>query len=192
MARHLPPGTHVDCTAGSLDFALQRRGSSPDADMDAVRACEAAAERLGKQLRSVGGGEQELPLRIVTVQPLAATLRHAAVFPPLPHQLAGAAAADAGRAERDQVPRCLEPVELLCGLEGSGRWPDDPEAHAKTKAAVGVQLAHLLQSSFGLDAQGVCVQREERGSGVELRDDCNVGQASSPHFCPEVPALKWL
>lgn len=68
-----------------------------------------------KQLRSLAS--DSLPLRVVAVQPLAPVLRHAAAFPPLPHLLAGAPH-DALASEH--VARCLEPVELLCQLEGSG------------------------------------------------------------------------
>ena len=68
-----------------------------------------------KRLRSLVS--ESLPLRVVAVQPLAPVLRHAAAFPPLPHLLAGAPR-DALAGE--QVARCLEPVELMCQLEGSG------------------------------------------------------------------------
>ncbi len=68
-----------------------------------------------KRLRSLAS--DSLPLRVVAVQPLAPVLRHAAAFPPLPHLLAGAPH-DALASEH--VARCLEPVELLCQLEGSG------------------------------------------------------------------------
>lgn len=35
----------------------------------------------------------------------------------------------------------------------AGKWADDPEAFRKMKAALGVQLAQALESSFGLDAR---------------------------------------
>ena len=54
---------------------------------------------------------------MMAVQALAPVLRHTAAFPPVPHLLAGAPRdALAG----DHVARCLDPVELLCQLEGSG------------------------------------------------------------------------
>ena len=36
---------------------------------------------------------------------------------------------------------------------GTGKWADDPQAFKKMKAALGVQLALGLESSFGLDAE---------------------------------------
>jgi hypothetical protein len=47
LHRHLPPGTSVACLAGSLDDALRRKHSTPQADAAAAKLCEAAAERLG-------------------------------------------------------------------------------------------------------------------------------------------------
>lgn len=47
LHRHLPPGTSVVCLAGSLDDALRRKHSTPQADAAAAKLCEAAAERLG-------------------------------------------------------------------------------------------------------------------------------------------------
>ena len=35
----------------------------------------------------------------------------------------------------------------------AGKWADDPEAFKKMKAALGVQLAQALESSFGVDAE---------------------------------------
>ncbi|KAL4426966.1 hypothetical protein ABPG77_009527 [Micractinium sp. CCAP 211/92] len=148
LQRHLPKGCTVACHAGALDAALRRKHSSLDADTLAARLCEGAAERLGKRLRSLAS--DSLPLRVVSVQPLAAVLRHAAAFPPLPHLLAGA---PRDTLASDHVARCLQPVELLCQLEGSGKWPDHPEAFQKMKAAVGCQLAQLMHQTLGMDAQ---------------------------------------
>ena len=75
----------------------------------------AARPLCSKRLRSLAS--DSLPLRVVAVQPLAPVLRHAAAFPPLPHLLAGA---PRDALASDHVARCLEPVELLCQLEGTG------------------------------------------------------------------------
>lgn len=148
VQRHLPAGTHVAICSGAVDGALRRRHGSPDADVAAVRLCEAAVVRLGKRLRTLDG----LTLKIVGTQPLAPVLRHAAAFPPQPHLLAGAAHADVFDPDSESIPRCLPAVEILCQLEGSGKWPDGPAAFAKMKAAVGVELAQTLQSGFGIEA----------------------------------------
>ncbi len=64
-----------------------------------------------------------LPLRVVAVQPVSAALRDTTAFPPLPHPLATANLGAAARGDLGRVPRCLEPLELLVQLEGSGLSP---------------------------------------------------------------------
>lgn len=71
--------------------------------------------KLGKQLRSASS----LPLKVVAVQPLSAAARHTAAFPPLPHPLAGGQRARPGA----RLPRCVEAIELMAQLEGSGGLP---------------------------------------------------------------------
>ena len=148
LQRHLPSGTLVVGSSGAMDCALNRRHGSQDADVAAVRLCEAAIVRLGKRLRTLDG----LTLKIVGTQPLAPVLRHAAVFPPQPHLLAGAAHADVFDPDSESIPRCVSAVEVLCQLEGSGKWPDGPAAFAKMKSALGIELAQTLQSGFGIEA----------------------------------------
>ncbi|KAL3158789.1 hypothetical protein ABBQ32_011516 [Trebouxia sp. C0010 RCD-2024] len=145
LHRHLPAGSTVSSQAGCLDFVLQSRHAEANAQIQSSRLLDATIDRLSKQIR----GLTNLTLNITSTQPLSAVSRHTAPFYPLPHPLAGAGvAAGAGR-----IPRCLEPAELLLQLEGSGKWADDPEAFRRMKAALGVQLAQALESSFGLDAE---------------------------------------
>jgi hypothetical protein len=80
------------------------------------RQIEAAIAKLGKQLRSASS----LPLKIVAVQPLSAAARHTAAFPPLPHPLAGGPHADPSGC----LARCLDTMDLLAQLEGSGKHSD--------------------------------------------------------------------
>lgn len=95
------------------------------------------------------------PRQVVSTQPLSAVSRHTAVFPPLPHLLAGAPHASLPPAggKAPVVPRCLDPMEIVCQLEGSGRWPDSVAAFLRMKAALGVQLAQALAASYALEAQ---------------------------------------
>lgn len=63
LQRHLPEGTVVVGFGGSLDTALRRnRHVSPDYDVQAARLCEAATERLSKQLRALS----DVALRVGT------------------------------------------------------------------------------------------------------------------------------
>ena len=81
--------------------------------MLSCRQLAAATEKLGKQLRAL----TTTALRVIAVQPLGAASRQTAPFHPLPHPAAGAAEGTGGP---HGVPRCLEPIELLVRLEGSG------------------------------------------------------------------------
>lgn len=56
--------------------------------------------------------------QVVGVQPLSAVSRHTAAFVPLPHPWVGGPPRQAGKHGR--VPRCLEPIEVMVQLEGSG------------------------------------------------------------------------
>ncbi|KAK9832639.1 hypothetical protein WJX81_006336 [Elliptochloris bilobata] len=142
LGRHLLCAT-VTGTAGLLDGVLAQQGASADQLASARRGAEAASAKLTRQLRGLSG----VALRVLAVAPAAAALRHTAAFPPLPHPLAGGAGDDVSG-----VPRCLEPLELLVQLEGSGKWPDDAAAFAKARAALGCQLAEALAGSYGLRA----------------------------------------
>jgi U3 small nucleolar RNA-associated protein 22 len=86
------------------------------------------------------------PLQVNTVQALSATLRHTAPFFPQPHPLAGGPIAAGGL---PSLPRCLAPLDLMVQLEGSGKWPDDPAAYSKMKAALGCQVALALEAGAG-------------------------------------------
>lgn len=154
LQRHLPEGTVVWVYGSALDTALRRnRLVPPDYDVHAARLAEAATDRLSKQLR----GLSDVTLRVVSTQPLAPVLRHAAPFPPIPNTLAGAPLtalpASARGSTPAPVPRCVEPLEVACQLEGSGKWPESVAAFLKTKAAMGVQLARALEASYGLEAR---------------------------------------
>ncbi len=57
------------------------------------------------------------------MQPLSASARHTAAFPPLPHPLiggGGSAADGSSSGKAGRVARCLEAVDVLVQLEGSG------------------------------------------------------------------------
>jgi len=148
IPHHCPDVNGVDVPAMALSRALNKnnnKNSSHGALYE--RACLNGATKLGKILRSLDS--ESMTLTIVNVQPVAAVLRNAAAFPPVPHLLAGSSLADD---TSDLIPRCPPAIEVLCQLEGSGKWPDAPVAYAKMKAALGVQLAQTLKSSYGMDA----------------------------------------
>jgi U3 small nucleolar RNA-associated protein 22 len=118
LGRHLARGARIDCSAGRLDAALapQPPALGRPGAVAAGRAAEAALDKLGKQLRALG----EVVLKVVGVQPLSAASRRTAPFVPEPHPLVGGPGGLAAAAASPQLPRCLEPLEVMVQLEGSG------------------------------------------------------------------------
>lgn len=131
-----------------------------------------------KRLRSLAS--DSLPLRVVSVQPLAAVLRHAAAFPPLPHLLAGA---PRDALASDHVARCLQPVELLCQLEGSG---------GRLGGLVGQPAGQPSPSSAALLAAPAmhCQLAPGRVGGREHRQGTSAaGPARLPNHPTQCPSL---
>lgn len=108
-------------------------------------AVQTAVDSLNQKLRRLAGAGV-LPLGLQAVVGAAAALRATAVPLPVPHALAGPVLDTAVLTTR-QVPRRIEPLELMITLEGSGRWPDDPAAVSKTKTAFLLQVGKPLVTS---------------------------------------------
>lgn len=123
LGRHLGAGAEVACSASRLDPALEAHGGKQQQHQQralgtvaAGRAAEAALDKLGKQLRALG----EVVLKVTGVQPLSAASRRTAPFVPEPHPLAGGPGGMAAVAGAAGLARCLEPLEVMVQLEGSG------------------------------------------------------------------------
>jgi hypothetical protein len=136
------------------------------ADVAAARGAETAAEKLGKQLRSLEG----LALKVVAVQPLSPVARGTAPLPPLPHPLAGGAARSGGG-----VARCLEPVEVLVTLEssGGGAWGAERARGARKRVAgVHPRAPHRPRAFAG-----------PRGDDYKSRRRRCAQLTRAPHWC---------
>ncbi|KAI3902275.1 hypothetical protein MKW92_046280 [Papaver armeniacum] len=102
----------------------------------------AAFEVLSKRLRSI----KDIPLSVSSVQPLDPAFRSTSVFLPEPHPLAN----EKVKGRTSQFPStCIQPVEVMIQLEGSGNWPMDDVAIQKTKHAFLLQIGDSLQKSWG-------------------------------------------
>lgn len=148
LCRHLSlSSAAIKVTAGQLDFALFVRDRDQVSVMPKLLE---AFESLSKKLRAI----ENLPLKVVSVQPLSAAFRHTAVYYPQPHPLAD----ESGPQRVTQViGACPDPLEIVLQLEGSGRWPDDPVAIRKTKVAFCLKIADSLQEKWGV----CCVAAED-------------------------------
>ncbi|KAB5547640.1 hypothetical protein DKX38_011046 [Salix brachista] len=103
-----------------------------------------AFDVLSKRLRLI----EDIPLKVSSVQPLDPAFRFTSVFPPEPHPLAS---------EKGNVPRlhkltssCIQPLEVMIQLEGSGNWPMDDVAIEKTKSAFLLKIGESLENSWGM------------------------------------------
>lgn len=123
-----------------LDFCLHVGGKDPISfSGDLIRALEV----LSKRLRLL----DEIPLKISSVQPLDPALSHTSVFPPEPHPLAF----EKGVASMPKfATTCIQPIEVMIQLEGSGNWPLDITAIEKTKSAFLLKVGESLQNRWGM------------------------------------------
>ncbi|XP_074312667.1 uncharacterized protein LOC141648101 isoform X2 [Silene latifolia] len=144
LSRHLSLlEDRITVSADQLDFSLCSGSADPvSLTGDLIKAYET----LAKHLRLL----DEIPLRVSSVQPLDPAFRFTSVFPPEPHGLAGSRS-------HNVSATCVQPVDILIQLEGSGNWPMDEVATEKTKAAFLLKIAESLQSKHGV----TCVATED-------------------------------
>eukprot|EP00899_Mesostigma_viride_P014212 jgi/Mesvir1/22792/Mv14179-RA.2 len=145
LSRHLKISADaVQTSLGVLDLVLDLDAEDPELRVQAIHQ---QFLHLSKMLRALKG----LPLAIVSLQPTGAVFRHTAVSVPHAHPLASSDAASFSRtSEGEPPPLCVDTLEVLMQLEGSGKWPDKPEPVRKMKAAFYVQISKSLMSSFNV------------------------------------------
>lgn len=120
-----------------------------------------ATEKLNEVLR----GLQDVPLHIISVQDIDPSRRRTDVFIKPYHPLAD----DEGLLQ-SAVPRCIEPIDVLLGLETSGSWPVDSKAFEITKTAMYAQMSlSLKKSGYFTKASRECVDLFLHGFVFRLR-----------------------
>ncbi|CAN6462854.1 unnamed protein product [Victoria cruziana] len=137
LSSHLAiPKERIFVVCDQLDFCLLNGTRDTISYSGDIRK---AFDVLSKRLHSL----DDLPLRISSVQLLDSASRRASVFPPKPHPLAHEK--DVRLGTESVVPTCLQPMEVMVQLEGSGSWPLDSIALEKTKAAFLLKIGESLQ-----------------------------------------------
>ncbi|XWS42061.1 hypothetical protein CRYUN_Cryun17cG0136500 [Craigia yunnanensis] len=131
-----------------LDFSLLHGGKDPVSHSGRLLG---TFEELSKRLRSI----EDIPLRISSVQPLDSAFRFTSVFPPEPHPLANKKV-DLARLH-NFTPFCVQSLEVMIQLEGSGNWPMDDVSIEKTKSVFLLKIAESLQNNWGM----TCTATEE-------------------------------
>lgn len=142
LSRHLSiPKEKVVPIVDQLDFCLLHRDVDP---ISFSKSLLVALEELSKRLLQLN----DIPLKVSTVQALDSAARLTSVFPPMPHPLAHEKSV--GIKLRKPVSTCINPVEVMIQLEGSGSWPMDEIAIEKTKTAFLLRIAESLQNNWGM------------------------------------------
>ncbi|XP_022751385.1 nucleolar protein 6 isoform X2 [Durio zibethinus] len=131
-----------------LDFSLLHVGKDPVSYSGRLLG---TFEELSKRLRSI----QDIPLRVSSVQPLDSAFRFTSVFPPEPHPMA-TKRVDGARVH-NFTPFCVQSLEVMIQLEGSGNWPMDDVSIEKTKSVFLLKIAESLHNNWGM----TCTATEE-------------------------------
>ena len=107
---------------------------------------------------------KDLPLLINSVQGVSSVFRQTDVFAPLPCCFKYDAKSDKNmqfKLDHKYVPKYplgpvmipyVKPLEIVCQLESSGKWPDDLKCIKRLKAAFYLQIVQLLRENHGLCA----------------------------------------
>ncbi|CAJ2646395.1 unnamed protein product [Trifolium pratense] len=142
LSRHLSLSKeNIAVVVDQLDFSLAHGAVDPISHSGSLLE---AFDILSKRLRLIGN----LPLKVSSVQPLDSAFRFTSVFPPEPHLLANEKI-ESLRLNK-LVPSCIQPLEIMIQLEGSGNWPMDEIAIEKTKSSFLIQIGESLQKKWGM------------------------------------------
>ncbi|KAK9165520.1 hypothetical protein Scep_000711 [Stephania cephalantha] len=99
-----------------------------------------AFEALSKCLRKL----DDIPLKVISVQPLDSAFRLTSVFPPQPHPLA--TAKGTGLKSQKLLSTCIQPLEVMIQLERSGKWPKEDMLIRKTISVFLLKIAESLKN----------------------------------------------
>ncbi|CAI9114714.1 OLC1v1015496C1 [Oldenlandia corymbosa var. corymbosa] len=140
LSRHFSlPRESICPIVDQLDFCLLYGNRDP---ITFSKSLLPAFDELSKRLRHL----DDIPLNISSVQPLNSAFRFASVFPPMPHPLAFEKQVKLQKL----TSTCIQPLEVMIQLEGSGNWPMDEVALEKTKSAFLLKIAESLQNKWGM------------------------------------------
>ncbi|KAL6551884.1 hypothetical protein OROGR_008038 [Orobanche gracilis] len=134
-----------------LDDIPLRISSVQPLDSDKLVPCsEWNMQRLiGPRLSVDNQSEFELGLNLAPFAEIRPTAKGlTSVFPPAPHPLAH----EEGSRIKLKKPTatCIQPLEIMIQLEGSGNWPMDELAMEKTRSAFLLKIAESLQTKRGI------------------------------------------
>ncbi|XP_051127399.1 uncharacterized protein LOC127248890 [Andrographis paniculata] len=144
LMRHLSLSKeNIITIVDQLDFAICHGYKDP---ISFSKKLLKAYDDLSKHLRLL----DDIPLKISSVQPLGSAFRLTSVYPPAPHPLAH----EEGCRIKLEKPTatCIQPLEIMIQLEGSGNWPMNEVALEKTKSAFLLKIAESLNDNHGISS----------------------------------------
>ncbi|XP_044943841.1 nucleolar protein 6 isoform X1 [Mustela putorius furo] len=165
------PETCVHYVGGLLDTLIQ----SPKETSSTGEEALAAAVRCYDDLSRLLWGLEGLPLTVSAVQGAHPVLRYTEVFPPTPvrpaysfYEQLRERASLLPRPDKP-CPAYVEPMTVVCHLEGSGQWPQDAEAIRRVRAAFQLRLAELLTQQHGLQCRATATHTDVLKDGFVFR-----------------------
>nr|KAF6434043.1 nucleolar protein 6 [Molossus molossus] len=165
------PEACVHYMGGLLDALIQGLKETSSTGEEAL----AAAVRCYDELSRLLWGLEGLPLTVSAVQGAHPVLRYTEVFPPTPvwpaysfHEHLRERASLLPRPDKP-CPAYVEPMTVVCHLEGSGQWPQDAEAIQRVRAAFQLRLAELLTQQHGLQCRATATHTDVLKDGFVFR-----------------------
>ncbi|XP_077004029.1 nucleolar protein 6 [Tamandua tetradactyla] len=165
------PDTCIHYVGGLLDALIQGLKETSSTGEEAL----AAAVRCYDDLSHLLWGLEGLPLTVSAVQGAHPVLRYTEVFPPTPVRPAYSfyerlrdRASLLPRPDKP-CPAYVEPMTVICHLEGSGQWPQDAEAVRRVRAAFQLRLAELLSQQHGLQCRATATHTDVLKNGFVFR-----------------------
>ncbi|XP_004428412.1 PREDICTED: nucleolar protein 6 [Ceratotherium simum simum] len=165
------PDTCVHYMGGLLEALIQGLKETSSTGEEALAAVVRCYDDLSRQLWGLEG----LPLTVSAVQGAHPVLRYTEVFPPAPVKPAYSfyehlreRASLLPRPDKP-CPAYVEPMTVVCHLEGSGQWPQDAEAIRRVRAAFQLRLAELLTQQHGLRCRATATHTDVFKDGFVFR-----------------------
>lgn len=165
------PDTCVHYMGGLLDALIQGLKENSSTGEEALAAAVRSYDDLSRLLWGLEG----LPLTVSAVQGAHPVLRYTEVFPPTPvrpaysfHEHLRERASLLPRPNKP-CPAYVEPMTVVCHLEGSGQWPQDAEAIRRVRAAFQLRLAELLMQQHGLQCRATATHTDVLKDGFAFR-----------------------
>ncbi|XP_006098834.1 nucleolar protein 6 isoform X1 [Myotis lucifugus] len=165
------PETCVHYMGGLLDALIQGLKETSSTGEEALAAAVRCYDELSRLLWGLDG----LPLTVSAVQGAHPVLRYTEVFPPTPvwpaysfHKHFPERASLLPRPDKP-CPAYVEPMTVVCHLEGSGQWPQDAEAIRRVRAAFQLRLAELLTQQHGLQCRATATHTDVLKDGFVFR-----------------------